>query len=105
MEIILTVLVVVWVLLFYIERMAGRATKLGRYGWMAHSARLLLAFGGFGLFLIFVGTDWHNRFLEWTIGIICILLGVGLCARSVLRRKEIQAGLGSGSIKQTGIET
>lgn len=98
-EVVAAIFVIIFLALVYIEKAAGKTGGFGRYAWLARGLRRLLFFAALGMFLIFVGTDWHNAFWERTIGTLCLFIGIGLFIRTVLRRREIQEGLASGRIK------
>jgi protein-S-isoprenylcysteine O-methyltransferase Ste14 len=99
METVFIVLLVVWVLLYYVESSARKKTYLAKHAWLARATKHLLFFAGIGLFLIQYGTDWNNRRWEVTIGMAFILIGLLLSIRTCVHRKQIQQGLGNGTVK------
>ena len=91
-------LVCVFLALYRVEKAAIKQTRFAPYAWLARGLRHLLFFAALGD-IIFLGTDWRNPYWEHRLGIICILIGIALFARTVAHRKDIQAGLESRRIK------
>ena len=98
MEIIAIAFLITWTALYYVEKSARKKGGFARYAWLARAMRHLLFFTCTGLFLIIVGTDWDNRPWEVATGTALILVGLGLAARTCIRRKRIQKGLETGKI-------
>ena len=96
-ELVFIFILVICVSLYYVES----AAKMGQYAWLAYTIRPIIFFSGLGL-IFFLGTDLESPIWEFIVGLFCIIVGIVLGIRRVLRKKEIQEKLKSGEIKPSG---